>query len=150
MPFLGTQTASAVSSYFDAGDEPFDGYYADGTPVDASKGILGDTIAPAGSWQAEVSQFLVDSNAGADPREQLAQQLLAYIFNVQHRLDDYGAYIELPDGTLVSAQSLIDEAIAAWASDDAVWQNNMATLLDTLNNSDALPFIYYNPPPVIY
>jgi hypothetical protein len=103
----GLDPYDAPSTYFGAGDEPFDGYYENGTPVDASNGILGDTIALAGTWQSEVSQFLVDSNAG-------------------------------------------DEAIAAWASDDAAWQTELKTLLDTLNNSDALPFIYYNPPAVIY
>ena len=141
---------SAPSDYFGAGDEPFDGYYEDGTPVAASKGILGDTIAPAGSWQAEVSQFLVDANAGGDPREQLAQQLLAFIFNTQHRLDDPAATIELPDGTLVSASDLIDAAIAAWSTGTATEQNNMQQLLNSLNESDAVPFIHYYPCPVVY
>jgi hypothetical protein len=138
------------SSYFGDGDELFDGLFEDGTEVEASLGTSGEEIAPAGSWQAEVSQFLVDPNAGGDPREQLAQQLLAFIFNVRHRLDDPGALIQLPDGTWASAQSLIDEAIAAWSSEDADWQHEMADLLDELNNEDFLPFIFYYPCEVIY
>jgi hypothetical protein len=146
----GLDPYSEPSSYFDAGDEPFDGEFEDGTPVAAVHGEWGEEVAPEGSWKAEVSHFLVDSNAGGDPREQLAQQLLAFIFNVRHRLDDPGALIELPDGTWASAESLIDEAIAAWLSGDAGWQNDMADLLDELNNNDAVPFIHFFPCDVIY
>jgi len=142
---------SSPSSYFGAGDEPFDGLFADGTPVDAAfNNDDGSLIWGAGTWQAEVSHFLVDANAGGDPREQLAQQLLAFIFNARHRLDDPGATIQLPDGTWASAQSLIDAAIAAWAGTDAALQNSMQELLNSLNESDVLPFIYYYPCPVIY
>jgi multidrug efflux pump subunit AcrA (membrane-fusion protein) len=103
-----------------------------------------------GTWQAEVSHFLVDANAGGDPREQLAQQLLAFIFNARHRLDDPGAVIQLPDGSWVSAQSLIDQAIAAWESGTAAEQEAIKSLLDGLNNSDAVPFIHFYPCEVVY
>ncbi len=141
------------TTYFDDGDEPFDGYFGDGTPVEPAIGDgiwQGEEIAPVGTPKAEVSQFLVDQNAGGDPREQLAQQLLAFIFNAQHRLDSPGGTIQLPDGTWISAADLIDQAIGIWQGGDAEAQNAMASLLDALNNSDAVPFIPYLPCPVQY
>jgi hypothetical protein len=141
---------SSASSYFDDGDEPFDGLFGDGTLVAAVNGDWGDVIAGEGTAKAEVSRFLVDANAGGDPREQLAQQLLAFIFNVRHRLDDPGAGIQLPDGTWVTGADLIAQAIAIWASGTLAEQTEMASLLDNLNNSDALPVIHFNPCPVIY
>ena len=142
---------SSPSSYFDAGDEPFDGYFSSGTPVDAAfNNDDGSLIWGAGTWQAEISHFLVDANAGGDPREQLAQQLLAFIFNARHRLDDMGATIELPDGSLISASDLIANAIAAWTSGTAEEQNAMQELLNALNESDAVPFVHYFPCPVSY
>ncbi|MFX0202278.1 MAG: hypothetical protein ACFFCW_39705, partial [Candidatus Hodarchaeota archaeon] len=136
------------------GDEPFNGTFADGvTPVDAAIGDgtwQGVQVAPAGTAKAEVSQFLVDPNAGGDPREQLAQQLLAFIFNVRHRLGDPAVIFQLPNGSWVSAQSVIDAAIDAWATpgtaDDHYWE----PILDALNNNDAVPFIHYYPCPVVY
>ncbi len=56
-------------------------------------------MAPEGTAKAEVSQFLVDANAGGDPREQLAQQLLAFIFNARNRLGDVGVVFTSCDGT---------------------------------------------------
>jgi len=150
---------SAPSGYFGAGDEPFDGQFADGTPVDASKGILGDELAPAGSVNAEVSQFLVDPNAGGDPREQLAQQLLAFIFNVRHRLgvtgEDLDAVIVVLDESgnvieTISAQGLILAAIDAWAQGDAAAQTEIATVLDEFNNSTGLLFIPSVAPEPVY
>ncbi|MFX1517797.1 MAG: hypothetical protein ACFFC6_15955 [Promethearchaeota archaeon] len=142
---------ATVSDYFSNGDEPFDGYFSDGTPVDAAYNNDDySLIWGAATWQAEVSHFLVDANAGGDPREQLAQQLLAFIFNVRHRLDNPGASILLPDGSWVSAQSVIDAAIDAWISsdpaDDYYWQ----PILDQLNNNDAVSFIYFYPCGVFY
>jgi hypothetical protein len=141
------------TSYFDNGDEPFDGQFGDGTPVDAAigDGIWKDEeISPAGSPKAEVSQFLVDPNAGGDPREQLAQQLLAFIFNTIHRLGGPCGAIILPDGTVLNAGDLIDESIAIWAGGDAAAQIARASLLDGLNNNDAVPFIHCGPCDVIY
>jgi hypothetical protein len=147
----GLTPYSAPSSYFDAGDEPFDGLFADGTPVDAAfNNDDGSLIWGAGTWQAEISHFLIDANAGGDPREQLAQQLLAFIFNARHRLDDPGVSIQLSDGTWVSAQSLIDDAIAAWESGTADEQTAIKDLLDALNNSDAVSFIHFYPCAVTY
>ncbi|MGD8859532.1 MAG: hypothetical protein PVI30_05930 [Myxococcales bacterium] len=145
----GLDPYDAPSSYFDAGDEPFDGQTAGGD-VPAAHGDSGEQVAPAGSALAEVSYFLVDANAGGDPREQLAQQLLAFIFNVRHRLDGAGATIQLPDASFVNAASVIDDALAAWTSDSADAQTEIATLLDALNNQDALPYVPQAPCPVTY
>jgi len=140
----------AASSYFDDGDEPFDGMFGDGTPVAAAHGPAGEFLAAAGTTLAEVSQFLVDPNAGGDPREQLAQQLAAFYFNVRIYLGGTAALIQLPDGSFVSAQSLIDAAIAAWLGTDASAQTAIKTTLDTFNNNDAVVFVPGAPCPVVY
>lgn len=146
----GLAPYSQPSSYFDDGDEPFDGLFSNGEPVSASLGNSGELIAPPGSPKAEVSQFLVDANAGGDPREQLAQQLLAFLFNTLHRLDDPAAAIELPGGGMISAAQLVSDAIAIWESGTAAEQVEMKTLLDGFNNNDAVPFIHFNPCAVVY
>ncbi len=136
---------SSPSSYFDAGDEPFDGAFFDGVLVAAVHGEAAEFIAPEGSWQAEVSQFLVDTNAGADPREQLAQQLLAFIFNTRKRLDGDNAYLIGADGSLTTAAALIADAIATWAAGSAGEQTAMASLLDAFNNGDAVGYVPVSP-----
>jgi len=158
----GLSPYSTESPYFDAGDEPFDGHYTDGTPVDAAynNDDLSDAIsAGAGTAKAEVSHFLVDQNAGSSENhhlEQLAQQLLAFIFNVRHRLDSPNASIQLPDGNWVSASSLISQAIAAWESGDPASATYYSGILDALNNSHCdgidpcIMTIPYNPCPVVY
>ncbi len=138
------------SPYFDDGDEPFDGLFEDGTCVEGAFNDNGDPIWGACTWQAEVSHFLVDSNAGGDPMEQLAQQLLAFIFNSIHNLDDPGAAIQLPDGTWMSAQDLIEYAIWVWANGGPELQHLVEGLLDALNNNDYVPYVPYDPCPVIY
>lgn len=134
----------APSSYFGAGDEPINGTFADGTPVAAANGDWGELIAPAGSPWAEQSHFLVDANAGGDPREQLAQQLDAFIMNVIHRLGG-DTMIQLPDGTWVLASGLIADAIDIWASGTAQEQNEIAGLLDALNNNDSVVYVCPDP-----
>jgi hypothetical protein len=139
----------AASSYFETGDEPFNGKFGDGALVAAVKSEWGDEIAPEGSAKAEISQFLVDSNAGGDPREQLAQQLLAFIFNCRHRLDGLGATILSPGGP-VPASDLISQAVTAWQGTDATKQNEIAGLLDKYNNCSEVKFIHGVPCPVVY
>jgi hypothetical protein len=133
------------SDYFDDGDEPFDGQFTDGTLVEAAQGSWGDTVAPEGSPKAEISRFLVDTNAGADPREQLAQQLLAFIFNTRNYLGSTDVAVELPDGTFATAGELIDAAIAAWESGTADEQHELQALLDGFNNNDAVEFVPATP-----
>jgi hypothetical protein len=147
----GLDPYDAPSDYFGAGDEPFDGAFQNGDPVPAAFDNDNSLIWGAGTWQAEVSHFLVDPNAGGGggDREQLAQQLLAFIFNVRHRLDNPDAVIKV-DGGWMSAQAVVDAAVAAWASpttdDDKVWE----PILDGLNNNDAVPFIHPDPCEVVY
>jgi hypothetical protein len=138
------------SSYFGAGDEPFDGTFYDGKPVAPAKGEAGEELAPGGSARAEVSAFLIDANAGGDPREQLAQQLLAFFFNTRHALDNPAGGIQLPDGTWTSGLALIEQAITAWQSGDDEEQNEIQGILDGLNNNDAVPVVHWDPCEVTY
>ncbi len=142
---------ASPSTYFGAGDEPFDGYFTDGTPVEAAFNNTDLALAAAeGTPLAEISHFLTDANAGGDPREQLAQQLLAFIFNTLHRLDDQGAAIQLPDGSFVAADSLITQAIALWVSGEDAARNAMQQLLDGFNNNDAVAYVPLTPCAVTY
>jgi hypothetical protein len=149
----GLDPYDAPSDYFSAGDEPFDGLFQNGDPVAAAfNNDDNSLIWGAGTWQAEISHSLVDANAtgGGGDREQLAQQLLAFIFNTRHRLDGPEAVIFEPTLGWVSAADVIDAAIAAWASpttdDDKVWE----PILDGLNNDDDVPFIHWYPCEVVY
>ena len=132
------------SAYFDGGDEPFDGYFADGTPVPAAEGATG-SIGAEGTFQAEVSDFLNEANTGGTHEEQLAQQLLAFIFNIQHRLDGEDAYLELSDGSLVTAGDLVAEAIFVWNYGTDAEIVAMQTLLESYNSSDAVYYVPVNP-----
>lgn len=134
------------TSYFGDGDEPFDGQFEDGTPVAPAFNDYGDPIWGAGTMQAEISLFLVDDNAGGGggDQEQLAQQLLAFIFNTEYRLGGDGA-IQLSDGSFVLASDLIAQAIAAWQSGTPEEMEAMKTLLDGFNNNDAVVFIPEDP-----
>lgn len=138
------------SSYFDAGDEPFDGQFTNGDPVPAVTGATGEILGAAGTPLAEISSFLVDANATGDPREQLAQQLLAFVFNTRHRLDDPAAAIRMPDGTFRSATDLITDAVTAWSTGTAEQQHEMEAVLDGFNSSSDVQFIRYTPCSVSY
>lgn len=136
------------SGYFDNGEEPFDGYDEFGNPVPPAI----DAFSEYGAVYNEISQFLVDPNAGGGggDQEQLAQQLLAFIFNANYRLGSLEVTIQLPGGTWMSAQAVIEAAVAAWASetkdDDKMWQE----ILNSLNENDYVPVISYYPCPVVY
>ncbi|MGR5176579.1 hypothetical protein ACPV4B_04260 [Vibrio parahaemolyticus] len=135
---------SSPSVYFEAGDEPFDGTYSGGGLVAAA--FSGDgVIWDAGTWQSEVSQFLVDSNGNAEEnmhKEQLAQQLLAFIFNTRHRPDAGGlsgtATIEV-NGTWMTIDDIIALAVTTWEGTDVEAIVSMGATLDAFNNNDALP-----------
>lgn len=146
-PYSGPGEGCNHFDYFGVGEEPFDGLDEDGNPVPGAFNDDGSPSWGAGSWQAEVSYFLVDSNADAESyghREQLAQQLLAFIFNVQYRVGG-GATIMLPSGDWVPTSDLIDAAIAAWCdgTDDA--RVAITGILDALNNNNAVPYILDGP-----
>jgi hypothetical protein len=146
----GKDPYDSPTDYFGDGDEPFDGQFQDGTLVAAAFNTDdGSEIWAAGTWQAEVSQFLVDANAGGDPREQLAQQLLAFIFNARHRLGgEAGAFWD--GDSWVIASDLISEAIAVWQSGSDAQRTAMQELLNGFNESDAIPFIPAQACEVIY
>jgi hypothetical protein len=135
---------SSPSAYFGAGDEPFDGIFQGGAPVAAA--FSGDSqIWEAGTWQSEVSQFLVDSNGNAEEnmhKEQLAQQLLAFIFNTRHRPGTDGlsgsASIEV-NGTWMTIDEVITLAVNTWSSNDVSAIISLAATIDGFNNNDALP-----------
>ncbi|ABV87100.1 hypothetical protein [Shewanella pealeana] len=124
------------TSYFGKGDEPFDGMFTNGTLVDPAyknDKVTDGISAGAGTVKAEVSHFLIDSNGGGDPREQLAQQLLAFLFNIEYRLGG-DAVLMMPGGGTMSTADIVSAAIAAWQGTDAAAQNHYKTLLDTFNN----------------
>jgi len=138
------------TGYFGKGDEPFDGVDKDGNDVPAGKGVLeNEDIADAGTVEAEISNFLIDAVGDGGIREQLAQQLLAFIFNTLYRLDGDAA-IQKPSGQWVVASDLIAQAINIWATGTTAEQSAMTELLDAFNNCDAVVFVPYNPCPVIY
>ncbi|MFN1550068.1 hypothetical protein [Vibrio natriegens] len=139
----GLDPYDSPTVYFGAGDEPFDGEYMDGTAVAAAFSD-GSVIWGAGTWQSEVSHFLTDNNGNADlneHKEQLAQQLLAFIFNTRHRPVDSGLSPATKlwfGGEWVSVEDIIDSAIAAWQGSDIYAIDHIKTLLDGMNNNDAV------------
>lgn len=145
----GLAPYSQPSGYFSKGDEPFDGKFADGTlvaPAYRNNKITDGISAGEGTPRAEISHFLIDPVNDGGQREQLAQQLLAFILNVRNRLPA-DADIEVSPGVWVPAQDLIDGAIDAWEGSDQSQWGAWASLLDQLNNSSAVPFRSISPVP---
>lgn len=145
----GLAPYSKRSDYFGAGDEPFNGLFEDGTTL-VEAAYNNEDVAPiagAGTAWAEISHFLVDNNADAElhgHREQLAQQLLAFIFNVRHRLGG-DAMIYVPGEGWMSTSDIIDAAIAAWDTGSVAERDAIQTLLDALNNNDAVEYVLDDP-----
>jgi len=142
----GLDPYDGPSAYFDAGDEPFDGKFTDTTNVAAAFSD-GSAVWAGGTWQSEVSHFLTDDNGDAElhgHREQLVQQLLAFIFNTRHRPSPDGlsgsATIEF-DGEFKSVSEIVDGAIAAWLSGTDAQRVAYKDILDGLNNNDAVVII---------
>lgn len=139
------------TGYYDKGDEPFDGRFANGDPVPAAKGVLeNEDIADAGTVEAEISNFLIGSVGDGGVREQLAEQLLAFIFNSYYRLGEPGAAIQLPGGDFVSAAELIAQAVALWSGGSAPEREAIKSLLDGFNNNDRVLTIRFFPCDVVY
>ncbi|MEX3073455.1 hypothetical protein AB3Y13_17000 [Vibrio alginolyticus] len=146
----GLAPYSSPSLYFGDGDEPFDGKFDDGGDVDAAFSG-GSMVWEAGTWQSEVSQFLVDNNGNSDiydHKEQLAQQLLAFIFNTRHRPTSSGLS---PDtklwigGEWVSIGDIISRAISAWQGSNDSEIVSIKDLLDWLNNNNEIKVLVSSP-----
>jgi len=118
------------SDYFDKGDEPFNGTFENGDPVPAGQ-VIG---TPAGSREAEISNFLVEDVGNGGIREQLAQQLLAFIFNTYFRAGGLDAKVALPGEGDVKASKIIEDAVQAWSSGSNTAQSAMSNLLDRFNS----------------
>jgi len=123
---------------------PFDGVDEYGNPVPAAK-VGDDELAPEGTALAEISAYLVDSNAGGDPKIQLGQQLLAFIFNVKYT----GADTIMGSSGAMSTDSMIADAIAAWNEGGAA-ANHWAGVLDGYNNCDTVQVVKAVPCAVEY
>ena len=79
-----------------------------------------------------LAAFLNDGISG-DACERLAQQLLAFVFNVRHRLPDPRMMLPLPDGSILSAEDLIESSTAIWRSAIGSECGSRATLLGAFN-----------------
>jgi len=78
-----------------------------------------------------------------DLRQQLAMQLLEFVFNVWQHLGG-PAMIQLPDGGWASTSDIIAQAVAAadsTAPDAQDLQRELIALLDQLNGSDSIVYI---------
>ena len=58
-----------------------------------------------------------------------------------YRLGGQGVTLQLPDGTWATSAGMISSAITAWTSGSAAEQHAIETILDQLNNGDAVPYI---------
>ncbi|MHB0975565.1 MAG: SdrD B-like domain-containing protein [Candidatus Aquicultorales bacterium] len=120
-------------------EAPFDGTWTPRNPG----GYFGE-----GAW-AEISDYLVSPVNDSPARFQLSQQLLAFIFNVRHRVTA-DSMIQLSDGTWVNAGTLIGQAIATWQGGSVEQQVQMSGTIESLNSSDNVQYLLYNPPSVVY
>jgi hypothetical protein len=123
------------TSYFGACDEPFDGLFTSGADCPAAFNDEADPEWGVGTLKAEVSNFLIDNNSDTQC-EQLAQQLLAFIFNVEYVMGGGGAIITA-DGPM-DPFDLIDDAIAIWQAGDGVACSEAQGYLEGYNSSDAV------------
>jgi hypothetical protein len=55
-----------------------------------------------------------------------------------------------PGGSWISTSNLIDKAVNVWKNGYAVQQIAISRILDILNNSAAIEYVYYEPCPVVY
>jgi hypothetical protein len=131
--------------YFTSGDEPFDGYFSGGACVAAAfnNDNLSDGVAAgACTPRAEISHFLTESVGDGGQCEQLAQQLLAFIFNVEAYTG--GGAIETSPGVFTPTADIIAAAIAVWQSGDAGACSTKQGYLAGFNESDAIRYVAGN------
>lgn len=112
----GLRPFASPSDYFRGGDEPFDD-------------------------RAELARFLADECASTEPREELAQQLVAFILDTRHRLDGPDAHMQQADGSWISAGQLIDQAIEAWIDGSSAQRRGLAGTLSAITEADTLAVI---------
>jgi len=134
----GLAPYSSDTEYWDG---PFDGVW---TPLNPG------TYFGTGAW-AEISDFLTSPVSVSPARFQLAQQLLAFIFNARHYLPS-NVTIQLPDSSWMSAADLIDQTIETWATGSDSEREVIKNVLDSLNNNSAIQYRYIcdSPCPVVY
>lgn len=128
--------------YFASGDEPFDGEFSNGACVEAAfnNDDLADGVAAgACTARAEISHFLTESVGDGGQCEQLAQQLLAFIFNVEAYTG--GGAIETAPGVYTPTADIISGAIAVWQSGDDGACSSKQGYIASFNESDAVNYI---------
>lgn len=134
---------STASVYFANGDEPFDGRFTDNTCVSKEGN---DAIAASCTIGSEISKFLKDSHSGLSTlnkaKGKLAQHLLAFIFNIHHRLPSPSDLITLDDNSQVSGTSLVNSSITLLSGSDTSAINTRASLLDSLNNDASVQYTH--------
>jgi hypothetical protein len=148
------QSVCDNDDFFGAGDKLLsDGSFCDGTDVAAAFGdgiFQGVNVAGAGTWRAEVSHFLVDPvGDGGGQCEQLAEQLLAFIFNVEYRLGG-GGLIETSPGVFEHTDDMIQDAIDIWTWDDENDCADEQEFIESFNSNDAVPYVPDNFCPFSY
>lgn len=126
------------SAAFAAGDEPFDGRFADGvTPV---RGAFERSRSwGRGTWQAEVALFLGDRRVSADPRGRLAQEILVFTLNSRHFLER--AQVVILDDVPIFVDDLLFEGVLAWHGDSPSWNHDVTALLAALNSMNGLRYV---------
>lgn len=132
---------ASPSDYASKTDEPFDGYLSDGVTMVCTE----NAGSSCPSFQDEVSEFLTEDNGGGTHEEQLAQQLLAFLFNTQHRLDGGDGGLLMPDGSIMMASDLIAAAVDTWNFGSDAEVVAMQELLESFNSSDAVQFVPLDP-----
>lgn len=129
--------------YFASGDEPFDGYFSNGTTcVEAAfnnEKITDGIAAGECTTRAEISHFLTESVGDGGQCEQLAQQLLAFIFNAQ--IYAGGGAIETSPGVFTPVATIIGDAITVWQGGDENACSTKQGYLAGFNESDAVNVI---------
>jgi hypothetical protein len=141
----GLNPYDSPTSYFASGDEPFDGYFSDATCVESAfnnENLADGVAAGECTAKAEISHFLTESVGDGGQCEQLAQQLLAFIFNAE--IYAGGGAIETSPGVFTPVASIIGDAITVWEGMDPNACSTKQGYLAGFNESDAINIISGN------